>query len=81
MLQAQLAQGPVHKAELIYRGELAKKNTRLLTAAFTAGLLEASLTESVNIVNAELLAQARHRYHSVGKPHGDSPASYAPKYS
>jgi D-3-phosphoglycerate dehydrogenase len=59
LLQAQMAQGSVRKAELIYRGELAKKNTQLLTAAFAAGLLETSLAESVNIVNAELLARER----------------------
>jgi len=44
---------------LIYRGELAKKNTRLVTAAFCAGLLERALEEDVNIVNAELLLRER----------------------
>jgi D-3-phosphoglycerate dehydrogenase len=59
LLQAQMAQGPIYKAELVYRGEIAKKGTRLLTAAFAAGLLENRLTESVNLINAELLARER----------------------
>jgi D-3-phosphoglycerate dehydrogenase len=44
---------------LTYRGELTKKNTRLITAAFCAGLLERALEEDVNIVNAELLLRER----------------------
>lgn len=59
LLQSQLASGPIHKAEITYRGELARKNTRLLTAAFAAGLLEKHLAEGVNIVNAEVLARER----------------------
>jgi D-3-phosphoglycerate dehydrogenase len=59
LLQAQLAQGPILKAELVYRGELAKKPTKLLTAAFAAGLLEYRLHESVNLINAEVLARER----------------------
>jgi D-3-phosphoglycerate dehydrogenase / 2-oxoglutarate reductase len=59
MLQSQMASGPVCKAELIYRGDLARKGTKLLTAAFAAGLLENRLAESVNLINAELLARER----------------------
>ncbi len=59
LLQAQLADGPIQRAELHYRGDLYKKNTKMLTAAFAAGLLEHSLHESVNIVNAEMLAKER----------------------
>src|SRR5688572_13468418 len=44
---------------LTYRGELAKKNTKLVTAAFCAGLLERALEEDVNVVNAELLLRER----------------------
>jgi D-3-phosphoglycerate dehydrogenase len=44
---------------LTYRGELAKKNTKLVTSAFCAGLLERALEEDVNIVNAELLLKER----------------------
>ena len=59
LLHAQLAQGAIRKATLIYKGELAAKKTRLLTAAFTAGLLEYRLSEGVNLVNAEILARER----------------------
>ena len=44
---------------MIYRGDAAQKKTRLLTNAFTAGLLEAALGETVNIINATSVAQAR----------------------
>ena len=60
LLQAQIAHGAVRKASLTYRGELAGQKTRLLTAAFTAGLLEYRLSSGgVNLVNAELLARER----------------------
>ena len=57
-----LAQMDCHGAkscELEYRGEVANKDTKLLTAAFAAGLLENALEEDVNIVNAELLLRER----------------------
>jgi len=59
LLHAQLAHGAIRKATLTYKGELASKKTRLLTAAFTAGLLEYRLSEGVNLVNAEVLARER----------------------
>jgi len=59
LLHAQIAQGPIRKATLHYKGELAGKKTRLLTAAFTAGLLEFRLSQGVNLVNAEVLARER----------------------
>lgn len=60
LLHAQVAQGAVRKATLTYKGDLASKKTRLLTAAFTAGLLEYRLSEGgVNLVNAEVLARER----------------------
>ena len=42
-----------------YRGEVARRSTKLITAAFAAGLLEYRLAQNVNIVNAELLARER----------------------
>ena len=42
-----------------FRGEVASKNTKLLTASFAAGLLEHALEEEVNIVNAEMLLRER----------------------
>lgn len=59
LLHAQMCQGAIHRAELSYRGEVARRSTRLITAAFTAGLLEYRLAQNVNIVNAELLARER----------------------
>jgi D-3-phosphoglycerate dehydrogenase len=59
LLQAQLAQGAVKKASLTYRGELAAKKTKLLTAAFTVGLLEGALSQGVNLVNAGVVARDR----------------------
>jgi len=38
---------------------VARRSTRLITAAFAAGLLEYRLAQEVNIVNAELLARER----------------------
>jgi D-3-phosphoglycerate dehydrogenase len=59
LLHAQMCQGAIRKAELIYRGEVARRSTRLVTAAFATGLLEYRLAQNVNIVNAELLARER----------------------
>ncbi len=38
---------------------MAKKDTRLLSAAFAAGLLEHAMAEGVNIVNSEVLLRER----------------------
>jgi D-3-phosphoglycerate dehydrogenase len=59
LLHAQMCQGAIRRAELHYRGEVARRSTRLITAAFAAGLLEFRLAQNVNIVNAELLAHER----------------------
>jgi len=59
LLHAQMCQGAIGRAELSYRGEVARRSTRLVTAAFAAGLLEYRLAQQVNIVNAELLARER----------------------
>jgi D-3-phosphoglycerate dehydrogenase len=59
LMQAQMAQGVIRKATIHFRGEVAQRSTRLITAAFVAGLLEKRLAEEVNIVNAEMLAQER----------------------
>ena len=49
----------IKSAVVNYRGEAATKKTKLITNAFACGLLESALDESVNIVNAELLARER----------------------
>jgi D-3-phosphoglycerate dehydrogenase / 2-oxoglutarate reductase len=59
LLHAQMSMGAIQRAELHYRGEVARRSTKLITAAFAAGLLEYRLAQNVNIVNAELLARER----------------------
>jgi D-3-phosphoglycerate dehydrogenase len=59
LLHAQMCQGTIRKAQLSYRGEVGRRSTRLITAAFTAGLMESRLAQQINIVNAELLARER----------------------
>ncbi|CAN5356584.1 phosphoglycerate dehydrogenase [soil metagenome] len=58
MLHAQMCQGAIRKVTLTYKGDLATRKTKLLTSAFTAGLLE-SRVGGVNLVNAEMLASER----------------------
>jgi D-3-phosphoglycerate dehydrogenase len=57
-LLAQLDSGHPRSCSISYRGEIATRNTRLVTAAFAAGLLEGAC-EDVNIVNAEMLLRER----------------------
>jgi D-3-phosphoglycerate dehydrogenase len=59
VLQAQLTHKPPTSCRLVYKGEVAKKNTRLLSAAFAAGLLEHAMETGVNIVNSEVLLRER----------------------
>src|SRR5262249_17232334 len=51
--------GTIRRAELKYHGEVARRSIRLVTAAFAAGLLEYRLDQTVNVVNAEVLARER----------------------
>jgi D-3-phosphoglycerate dehydrogenase len=60
LLLAQLTQGRPHKAaRLQFRGDAAQRPIKLITSAFTAGLLSTALPDSVNILNAEMLAKDR----------------------
>jgi D-3-phosphoglycerate dehydrogenase len=59
LLHAQMSQGSIKHARLTYRGEVARRSTKLITAAFAAGLLESRLAQNVNIVNAEMIARER----------------------
>ncbi|HEY7156076.1 MAG TPA: phosphoglycerate dehydrogenase [Gemmataceae bacterium] len=59
LIHAQMSHGAIQKAVLNYRGDVARRSTRLITAAFAAGLLETHLDQHVNIVNAPLLAAER----------------------
>jgi D-3-phosphoglycerate dehydrogenase len=58
-LLAQLAHGSPKRCEIHYRGEVAGKNTKLLSAAFACGLLATALVEDINIVNSEVLLRER----------------------
>src|SRR4029077_9679724 len=59
LLLAGLHPGGLKKCRLLYRGELADKETKVLTAVFAAGLLQNALDEDVNLVNAEVLLKQR----------------------
>jgi len=59
LLLAQLDHSPPQSCKLRYKGEVAKKDTRLLSSAFAAGLLQNAMSGGVNIVNAEVFLQER----------------------
>lgn len=58
-LHAQMDRGSARRCKLVYRGEVAHRDTKLVSASFAAGLLEAALETEVNIVNSELLLRER----------------------
>ncbi len=55
----QLAEGQVLGLEFTYEGEVASEETAPLQASFLVGLLEAISEQSVNVVNAAVLARER----------------------
>lgn len=59
VLLAQLAEKPAKGCKLTYRGEVAGKETKLITSAFAAGLLEHAMDDQANIVNADVLLKER----------------------
>ncbi len=59
LMLSQWHEGAIETCTLAYRGEVADRNTKLLTSAFCAGLLERALNDDVNIVNAEMLLRER----------------------
>jgi D-3-phosphoglycerate dehydrogenase len=59
MLLASLEPGGLKSCRLLYRGEIAEKETKVLTAVFAAGLMQNALDQEVNLVNAELLLRQR----------------------
>ncbi len=59
LLMAQWHEGSIGACQLNYRGEVADKDTKLLTAAFCAGLLEKAMADDVNIINSEMLLRER----------------------
>ena len=58
-LSAGLIPSGLKACRLLYRGEIAARDTKVLTSAFSAGLLQAALDEEVNLVNASLLLEER----------------------
>ena len=59
ILMAGIQRGGAKSCRLLYRGEIASKDTKVLTAAFAAGLLENALEDEVNLVNAEWMLKER----------------------
>lgn len=59
LFAAQLGRGAIDGCQLHFRGEAADRDTRLLSNAFAAGLLESVLDDPVNIVNAQTLLRER----------------------
>jgi D-3-phosphoglycerate dehydrogenase / 2-oxoglutarate reductase len=58
-LLIQIAKGNIQTVDIIYTGELCKKNIRLVTDSLLVGLLKPSLEDGVNIVSAPLLLAER----------------------
>jgi D-3-phosphoglycerate dehydrogenase len=59
LLLAQFDTANIKRCTLQYRGEVAAKNIKLVTASFAAGLLAHALEQDINIVNAEVLLRER----------------------
>jgi D-3-phosphoglycerate dehydrogenase len=58
-MAAGLIPSGLKSCRLHYRGEIATRETKVLTSAFSAGLLQGALAEDVNLVNASLLLEER----------------------
>ncbi len=59
MLLAGIQPSGIKACHLLYRGEIARRETKVLTSAFAAGLLQHALDEEVNLINAGVLLQDR----------------------
>ncbi|MEW4487590.1 phosphoglycerate dehydrogenase [Thalassoglobus sp. JC818] len=60
LMLAQLAGSEgIKGAELQYRGEVTSQPVKLITSAFTSGLLSAALDDTVSIVNSDVTAKDR----------------------
>lgn len=58
-LQAQLIEGQIHQLDIQYFGDIAAFETTPITVSVIKGLLSSILAESVNYVNASVLAKER----------------------
>ncbi|MBN1853081.1 MAG: phosphoglycerate dehydrogenase [Pirellulales bacterium] len=59
LLMAGLHEGGIRQCRLTYRGEIAEKETSILSSVFAAGLLQGALDAEVNLVNAMALLDER----------------------
>jgi D-3-phosphoglycerate dehydrogenase len=59
MLSAKMQLGNIKSCKLRYKGEAAKKDTKLVSSAFAAGLTTASMNEEISIVSAMPLLKER----------------------
>ncbi len=59
LLAQQSRDAGIREAHIDYRGEVASKKTKMITASFAMGLLSNALGDSVNIVNSEMMARDR----------------------
>ena len=59
LLQTQLAQGHVHKVKVKYIGDVTEYDTTPITMACVKGLLTPILQETINYMNASLIAKGR----------------------
>ncbi|MGE5472998.1 MAG: phosphoglycerate dehydrogenase [Ignavibacteriales bacterium] len=56
----QVEKSPVEKIEMLYSGEIAEKETKIITLAFLKGFLEPIIEdEQINFVNVEMLVKSR----------------------
>ncbi len=58
-LASGLQSSGVSNCRIHYRGEIASRDTKILTASFACGLLRDALTEEMNLVNAEVMLRER----------------------
>lgn len=58
-MAAQLNEGPVSALEIMYNGDISQYNTAALKAALLGALLENTIEERINIVNADVVAAGR----------------------
>ncbi len=59
LMLAQVANDPIVRVEVSYRGDLAERNTNPVKLAVLAGILSPALETPVNAVNAEMVAAER----------------------
>jgi len=59
LLLSQWHGGGIDKVSLTYRGEVSGRDTRMLSNAFCAGLLQRAIGDEVNIINSEMLLRER----------------------